>query len=132
MLERWLDGCVVCTKPNGEESDFWDVLLFVLLCKDLLLLGQQFFLVSPKDTNKLTCSKTGMAHFVLYPERPRLMMSNFLIYQPKTEQFSLKNLKRRMDPLTCKTLGKSVWLPSFLRDGVTKKHDYILNSGGHG
>lgn len=34
----WIDGGdagVVCTKPDGENADFGDVLLFMLACKKL-------------------------------------------------------------------------------------------------
>jgi hypothetical protein len=49
MLRGWLNGCVVRAKPDGENADCGDVLLFVLFCEALLskdqhLRLQQIFL----------------------------------------------------------------------------------------
>jgi hypothetical protein len=40
MLWGWLDGCIVCAKPDGENADFWDMLLFVLFRETLLTMDQ--------------------------------------------------------------------------------------------
>jgi hypothetical protein len=110
VLWGWLNGCVVRAKPDGKNADFGDVLLFMLFCeallsKDQYLRLQQIFLDNrPVQTcpevygqrralsmssNELTCSKTGIAHSVLYPDNPRLITSNFRAYTSKNEHLSL-------------------------------------------
>lgn len=78
VLRRWLDTGIICTKPNGKYADFGNVFLLVLLGKALYEV-----LKIPLETRlemHRTCSKTGIAHSVLYPDNPRFKTSSLREY----------------------------------------------------
>lgn len=37
MLRGRFDSCIICAKPNDENSNFGNMLLLVLFCKTLML-----------------------------------------------------------------------------------------------
>jgi hypothetical protein len=75
VLSGWFDGRIIRAEPDREDTNFGNMLLFMLLQTDRHS--------GHHDENRPTCSKTGMAHSELYPESPRLITSNFLAYTSK-------------------------------------------------
>ena len=63
MLRRWLDACIVCTKPNGKDAYLGQVRFITL--RDTLLEIFSVLRLEVCCQGVITFSNTGRLHSVL-------------------------------------------------------------------